>query len=132
MTKQTRLKPGMLKSNGELDLSNPELLAELKDASVTDKPTEEPLDHIEEGHIKALEELDEDVTIKLSKDQISGLMKRAAKLSLDWKDYLSREIQEQLFTRNVGQPLITKPSWATKERIQGPSGVTRRVEARDA
>ena len=122
----------MIKANGELDLTNPELLAELKDSSVTDKPTEAPLDHIEESQIKDLEQLSEEVTIKLSKDQISGLMRRAQKLSIDWKDYLSREIQEQLFTRNVGQPLINKPSWATKNQIQGPSGITRRLEAKDA
>ena len=132
MTKQIKLKPGMLKADGELDLTNPDLVAHLKDSSVTDKPIEQPLDHIEESQIKDLESIDQEVVIHLSKDQISGLMRRAQKLSLDWKEYLQREIQEQLFTKNVGQPLITKPSWATKQQIQGPSGVTRRLEAKDA
>ena len=112
MTKQMRIQPGMLKANGELDLSNPDLVQQLQDASVTDaKADSEPLSEVEEKQIKELESLDEEVTIKLSKDQISGLMRRAAKLSIDWKEYLSREIQEQLFTKNVGKPLITQASW---------------------
>ena len=133
MTEPMQLQPGMLKANGELDLSNPVLLEALKDGSVTEAQADsEPLTDIEEKQIKELESLSEEVTIKLSKDQVAGLMRKAKKLSIDWKEYLSREIQQELFTKNVGKPLITKPSWGKAKQITGPSGIVRTISPNDA
>ena len=61
-------------------------------------------------------------TLKLNGDQLQRVQRYAIESGFgeDWKEYLTAELHNKIFTAAVGAPKISRPSWADK-KVDAPT-----------
>jgi hypothetical protein len=107
-----------------LNLTDPQIVEQLKAVDVTtNTPTDLTPDAQEvERKIRTIKDCS--YSLKLTPDQVEMLSRFAAVKGLDWKAYLTSEIQQQILKQegHIGKPLISGPSFASgATKVTGPS-----------
>jgi hypothetical protein len=107
----------------DLDLSNPATIEQLKELDVMAR---KPNDLEKEELDTAIESLNvpNDFVVKLSKLQSQQLQREAGQLGVSAETHLNNRIQAELFSKNIGAPLISAPSVISGKgavKITGPS-----------
>ena len=108
-------------NNIKLDLSNPEVVEQLKANDVT-KVKDAPVDDYEAKISQKIKDRQKAATfnIKLTLEQVEKLTRDGASLGLDWKQYLEQQINELIFSKGIGAATISSPSFGRK-KVMGPS-----------
>ena len=112
-------------TQGNIDLSDPQLVEQLMELDVNKA---EAASTVEEKEIQELEQLPDEVKVKLSLEQVALLQREARTLNINWLDHLNNLIQENIFVKRVGRSIIRSASYHS-ETISAPSGTVRTLSA---
>jgi predicted DNA binding CopG/RHH family protein len=112
--------------NTELNLNDPKTIERLKEVDVLSQPVVEDREEQQLSSKIAALQKGSQFKMKLSVEQLQRVEREASVLGLTWQAYLEREIISKVLGGLVGQPLITRPSFCTGDRVSAPKGLVNR------
>ena len=93
----------------ELNLNDPATIERLKEMDVMARK-ENDLEKEELDTAIAGLDVPNDFVVKLSKLQSQQLLREAGQLGISAETHLNNRVQSELFSKNIGAPLISAPS----------------------
>tara|TARA_R110002012_G_scaffold289635_1_gene482774 strand:+ start:88 stop:450 length:363 start_codon:yes stop_codon:yes gene_type:complete len=108
-------------NNIPLNLDDPAVLDALKAVDVDKTPVKAEANY-DEKIAKTIKERQKaaSFSLKLTLQQVEKLTRDGASIGLSWRQYLEQQVNELIFSKNIGSATISSPTFGRK-KVVGPS-----------